>query len=625
MHQDLVWDVGNLDISESNTLVIQATVTAGGTLVFPAWVSGQNIDLVSISNSIFVSTPPDVDAGPDQMICPGESADLSAMASGGVGSFSYLWSTNAMMQDITVTPANTTNYTVTVTDALGCKNTDQVQVMVKPPLVLNLEDTSMSCSLAPFVLNPGGNPDYTYQWSPTTNLDLTNPASPVATPEVSTTYMVTVSDGVCTREDEVFIQVLPAPDVDIAESDTSCFGSPIILNPGGASGFTYLWSPAQFLNDPTSPSPIAEVEQSTIFYVTITDQTPDHCSKVDSILVFVPPDAGLGAPNDTAYCDDPPIDLTATGIGLDYVWYSDQGVEIGMGPTITVQPKVETTYILEGTDIFGCASQTTVTLSPTFFDYTLTGEPVICEGETIVLSVNNNTNQVLSYLWSPTGSIVGANDQSSVVVMPDSTTTYTVVITNAELGCETTDEIQVEVGTFDPGDLEIFINRDTIVIGQGFVLSTNQSPDLLYFWDGPGIINPNLPVITAIPSSAGSYSYAVTVTNNQGCRLMGIISSLIVINPPCNMEDIFIPDAFSPNGDGQNDELFVYGNFISSMELRIYNRWGEEVFSTQDQNKGWDGTYEGKELSPDVFGYYLRVECPPDKSYFTKGNITLFK
>jgi gliding motility-associated-like protein len=91
------------------------------------------------------------------------------------------------------------------------------------------------------------------------------------------------------------------------------------------------------------------------------------------------------------------------------------------------------------------------------------------------------------------------------------------------------------------------------------------------------------------------------------------------------MEDIFVPDAFSPNGDGQNDELFVYGNFITSLELRIFNRWGEEVFMTKDQGNGWDGTFKGKDLTPDVYGYYLRVECPPDKSYFTKGNITLFK
>ena len=107
--------------------------------------------------------------------------------------------------------------------------------------------------------------------------------------------------------------------------------------------------------------------------------------------------------------------------------------------------------------------------------------------------------------------------------------------------------------------------------------------------------------------------------------LTGSISNLTVLDPLCSDADIFVPDAFSPNNDGENDVLIVYGNFISALELRIFNRWGEQVFVTNDQNIGWDGTFEGEELTPDVFGYYLRVECPPDKRYFTKGNITLFK
>jgi gliding motility-associated-like protein len=558
------------------------------------------------------------------MLCAGDATTLTASATGGYGDYSYLWNTQETMTEISVMPAVTTNYVVTVTDRNGCQDTDNVEVMVKPLPTANIPDTSAQCTETPFVLNLNGNPDWTYQWSPPEYFDDPNSPSPTATVPGSATISVVINDGMCTGMDEVFISATEIPDVDVADVDTSCFGAPIVLNPGGASNFTYLWSPSQFLNDATLPSPIAEVVQTTTFTVTITNQTPDLCFKVDTISVFIPPDVALGAPADTAYCDGPPITLSATGINVEYVWYLN-GVQIGTGAVITVEPQVETTYVLEGTDIYGCEVQQTVTLSPTFFDYNVSGDQVICEGETTVLSVTNNTPEVLNYLWTPPDGIIGANNQSSVVVMPNETTTYTVFITHAELGCLDTAEVLVEVGTFDPDDLEIFIDKDTIILGEGFVLSTNQSPENFYFWDGPGIVNPNLPVITAIPNSAGSYAYAVTVTNDEGCRLTGIISSLIVINPFCNMEEIFVPDAFSPNGDGQNDELFVYGNFITSLELRIFNRWGEEVFMTKDQGTGWDGTFKGKELTPDVYGYYLRVQCPPDKSYFTKGNITLFK
>jgi gliding motility-associated-like protein len=422
----------------------------------------------------------------------------------------------------------------------------------------------------------------------------------------------------------VFVRGLPV--VNIPDVDTSCFGAPVVLNPGGDPNFSYSWSPPEFLNDPNIPNPIAQVNQTTLFTVTITDLTTEQCQTTATVQVVVPPEIDLGAPSDTAYCDAPAITLTATGSGLQYTWYTSGGIAIGTGATITLQPQTETTYIIEGVDSYGCEVQTTVTLTPTFFDYTPSGGDVLCTGETTVLSImNGDPDQFLTYLWSPIGGIVGPVDQSSVVVMPEVSTTFSVVITNAELGCTATETFDVQVSVFDPGDLVITVSEDTITLGESYVLSTNQDPSLYYFWDGPGIENPNLPVVIGTPTASGVYSYAVTVTNFEGCDLSGVITSLVVLNPLCSDEDIFIPDAFSPNNDGHNDVLLVYGNFISAMELRIYNRWGEEVFVSTDQSIGWDGTFEGKEVHPDVFGYYLRVECPPDKRYFTKGNITLFK
>jgi gliding motility-associated-like protein len=426
--------------------------------------------------------------------------------------------------------------------------------------------------------------------------------------------------------DHVQVVVQPLPEVQLAATDTSCFGGPIVLNPGGSNAYTYQWSPAQFLNDATLPSPIAEVDQSTIFYVTVTDQTPAACSIVDSILLFIPPDVDLGAPADTSYCGSPAITLNATGSGIEYTWFASGGTVIGTGPTITLQPTEETTYILEGRDIYGCEVQTTVTLTPNFLDYTRIEDDLICPGETAILSIqNNNPAHNLTYQWTPQTGIVGPNDQASVTVMPLVNTTYTVQIVLPGLGCTAEESFDVQVSGFDPPNLVISVEPDSIVAGQSFVLSTNQDPGLFYFWDGPGIVNPNLPVITASPLASGVYSYAVTITNSAGCRLTGSISNLVVVNPLCSMEDVFIPQAFSPNGDGENDVLLVYGNFIDAMELRIFNRWGEMVFESFDQLNGWDGTFKGKDLAPDVFGYYLRVECPPDKMYFTKGNITLFK
>jgi len=99
----------------------------------------------------------------------------------------------------------------------------------------------------------------------------------------------------------------------------------------------------------------------------------------------------------------------------------------------------------------------------------------------------------------------------------------------------------------------------------------------------------------------------------------------VIIPPSSPQGELFIPNAFSPNGDGNNDVLKVYGGGISQMKLAIYNRWGEKVFETSTQKEGWDGTHRGKKLNSGVFAYKLNV-TKVDNSMITKnGNITLMR
>jgi gliding motility-associated-like protein len=114
------------------------------------------------------------------------------------------------------------------------------------------------------------------------------------------------------------------------------------------------------------------------------------------------------------------------------------------------------------------------------------------------------------------------------------------------------------------------------------------------------------------------------VTNDDGCTGTASIS-IRVGDPPCNDDTIFLPNAFTPNDDGVNDILFIRTSFdmLASIDLHIYNRWGEEVFKTNNINIGWDGKYKGEKVHPDVFGYYMNIGCPNQKDFFKKGNITL--
>ncbi|NTW31801.1 MAG: gliding motility-associated C-terminal domain-containing protein [Bacteroidetes bacterium] len=95
--------------------------------------------------------------------------------------------------------------------------------------------------------------------------------------------------------------------------------------------------------------------------------------------------------------------------------------------------------------------------------------------------------------------------------------------------------------------------------------------------------------------------------------------------PPAKSDNIFIPDAFSPNGDLENDILYVYSNNIKEMDFCIYNRWGERVFESREVNKGWDGRYKNELCHTGVFVYWLRAMLKDGKEVVKKGNVTLVR
>jgi gliding motility-associated-like protein len=677
------------------------------------------------------------------------------------------------------------NLSLTVTASNGCTATYDTTFDANVLTIPFKGDTVGVCSGDSVYIftAPGGNWDYT--WSPTEGLLLTDPGSPsnpIAFPSTSTTYHVTITDGLCEVTDSVVVALNSVPALgfepftdcrslqleimnttvggfnfvwdfgdsltstdndpvhvydsagvyvvtltsddgcnvsiqqtvtvsaitnDLPDQTTNCFSEPIFLNPEGSSDYSYVWTPAEFLDDPTIPNPLADIDVTTTFYVTITDNMFPGCSVLDSVQVLVGEDFSLSGPPDSAYCKEVAINLNAGNKDLVYEWFDLDGNLLGMGPDLLVAPDSETSYILVGTDGLGCEKRDTITLSPTVIQIEASQDTVVCFGESVtIFATNQDTTQNLTYVWSPanlidgsnTGPVVtakpGAGNQLYIVevtneigcviqdsvyigvslfeiefassvlickgdeielqvgnfdtsgltftwtptefivpgtentaspnVFPPVTTVFMAHIVNDDYGCETDIQVTVNVSWFTPDVLVITSDFDTIILGDKvFNVFTNQDPTLDFQWSGPGV-NSTDPEITISPTGEGTSTYGVTVTNQDGCELIGEIS-LTVLDPLCNEETVFLPDAFSPNNDGQNDELEVYSNFLESIELRIFNRWGEQVYSTTDINFKWDGTYKGKELTPDVYGYYMRVVCTPNKPYFRKGNITLFK
>lgn len=119
-------------------------------------------------------------------------------------------------------------------------------------------------------------------------------------------------------------------------------------------------------------------------------------------------------------------------------------------------------------------------------------------------------------------------------------------------------------------------------------------------------------------------SFSITIWDKYDCPHK-ILFNIKIRKTPCDQNTVFVPNAFSPNGDLKNDVLYVHANNLSKINFVIYNRWGEKVFESFDVYSGWDGTYQGRELSPDVFAYYLEADCLGGEKIFKKGNISLLK
>ena len=176
--------------------------------------------------------------------------------------------------------------------------------------------------------------------------------------------------------------------------------------------------------------------------------------------------------------------------------------------------------------------------------------------------------------------------------------------------------------TFVPA-LNAIISNDTIFAGESVILSAVAAGNFTYSWTPvAGLSNPSIqnPTITPVEST----TWYVTITDSNGCSNTDSVS-LVLKQVLCEEPELFIPNAFTPNGDQNNDVLFVRGNTIKELLLRVYDRWGEKVFETTNPKLGWDGTYKGKLATPAVYVYYLEITCFGNEKFFKKGNVTLIR
>jgi len=648
--------------------------------------------------------------------CQGVDTTLTVVNQDDQDILSYEWSpaaniigpTDGASVQIMVNEVGTVVFTVIVANDKDCRDTLSVMVNVQE-FAGQVADTALVCYNEATPINPGGNTTYTYNWSPTTGLDLSNPANPVVTLTENQTYQVTITDPATGCNNQDSIVVIVQPDLDLQTTggtqlcevvavtlsattavatnitwffnDTSigtgptisvippgdgchtytavatdpltgcvptseevicvqefmgvlpdgpvtvCVNEPTPINPSGNPELVYTWTPEDEAIDLTQPwNPVVTTSVPRTYFVTLVDPV-FGCTVTDTINILVAPQLNLAVtPTSNVLCDNTELTLTAT---TDFApaslsWFLLPGDEpLGTGATLTFTPPLGSSQVYAvATSADGCTERDTATVSNFPINASITEELVICEPTaTVELSVtNNDPDQDLTILWASAG-VLSPLNQATVTVDPNAASSFSATVTN-QFGCS--EVLTTSVTVIDLlGDLSISIDQDTILLDESATITVSGCLGCNYEWDPAA---PDSPVITVTPGETGESTYFVTVSL-LGCT-QNLEVSLVVIDGTCDVDHVFLPNAFTPNGDGDNDFLQVRSSFVEQLtefELLIYNRWGEEIFRTQNPLDRWDGTFRDERLPPDVYGYYLRVVCPNGDELVQKGNITLLR
>lgn len=539
--------------------------------------------------------------------------------------YNYMWTPSEFLNDSTApnpiaTVDDDTWFYVTVTDPEfpECNAMDSVLLIIPDDFDIIASGDTISCAFKNITLEAEvtGNQNVTFVWKDLEGNILQAGQSIVVNPSVTTSYVAMAMDTLgCAKSDTVTVfKPDPGFELDAGNDSTYCYIQTITLCATSIDGVTYEWYNAN--NELIGTEPCIDVTpgEATCFRVIGTDML--GCQDADTVCLN-PVYFLVNAGPDQMICPGDSAMLTVTGMaGLTYEWFDENDELIGTGESIKVAPEGEICYYAVGTDAMGCQDADTVCVETVDFDATIEADDVVCYGDEVTLQVLNPNDLNLSYLWIETGEIT-----SFIVVTVGDTGTYSVIVTNEDLGCVDTVSHVFDVIGFNPLDIVLTFIPDSITLGETAQIIVNQDPGYDYVWSASTgeLVDP---IYNPIVMPTGPTTYCVTVTDDDGCTGVAC-RSMPVADPFCDERDIFLPNAFSPNADGYNDQLCVRSNYVQSLELHIYNRWGEEVFSSTDINNCWDGTYNGERLPPDVFGYYMNVTCPNGKTYFKKGNVTI--
>ena len=542
---------------------------------------------------------------------------------------SYQWNDQAGQSTPTATDLAPGAYTITITDALGC-DTSLTAVVTEPaPLAITAFNlTDVSCNGGnngtAYALVSGGTPQYTYAWSG-------GQATPAITALSAGPVSLIVNDANgCTAQADGVINEPPPLSFMAVVPDTACVNEPVTLmaqGSGGTGNLTFNWGPLGTGNPIT-----VSFTQSQNVQLSVSDQ--NGCTapaQFYPVQVLDLNAASFSTYGDTTICPGgiPAMvgALVANYAGSYTITWPELG-QNGTGP-YTVPFTTNQDLNVTVTDQCGNTLQQVVELrveTPP----AITLPPIIAEG-CAPLTVTFPDLQLgpgLSYLWDLGNGSTSVAPQPVLVYQAGS---YAVSLTvSTPIGCTSSSGTNGTINAWLPPSADFSASTYNTTADNASIDFTDQSQGSIATWDwtfGDGgtssAMNP-----TYAYGDVGTFQVIMQVTDIHGCT--DEAEANIIITP---IHDIVIPNAFTPTGNGgyydpnalNNDVFYAFARFVEDFRMRVFNRWGELIFESDDVRYGWDGTYRGQLSPQDVYVVQTWVRFVDGKEKQMLTDLTLFR
>ena len=447
--------------------------------------------------------------------------------------------------------------------------------------------------------------------SPNNTSILQNPTHLYSMAQPYTVEFFVSSDKGCYDTVYKTFDVLAGPPLDVSSDTLICTVDTLQISAVGTGNF--LWTPNYMINNVNSPNPLVSPDVTTTYRVTLTD--PFGCSAMDSVRVRVVSNVTQFGNYDTSICQNDLIILRLTSDALYFNWTPNDGsLSSTTVKNPTALPVNTTTYHVVGSISAKCFAENDITVKVINYPPANAGPDIgICLGASTQLNATGGS----IYSWSPTVFLSNANISNPLVINPTGNVRYIVTVRDT-LGCPkpVKDTVIVRVITIKANAGP----RDTaVVLGQALQLGASGGTN--YLWTpATWLNNPNISNPVSLPQN--SIRYIVRASDVYGCFGFDTIDVKVYFIKP----DFYVPSAFTPNADSKND---IFRPIIIGMKsldvFRVFNRWGQMLYSGSGTNAGWDGRFGGKTQESGTYVWYAEGVDYTNKTLKRKGYVVLIR